>query len=194
MPTHDRRFDPQKHHALTHAEREAKWQPRALLEHIAVQPGQIALDLGCGPGFWTLPLAEIIGPQGIVWALDVSQEMLDALAERKPPSQVRLLRSELPHIDLPAGSVDLIWGAFVVHEVEPLPGLTIELRRVLRPGGSVALLDWRPDAVHQDGPPLDHRLAPATVNQALQDAGFELFPPDWQHEDGYLIKARRAAD
>ncbi|MCL5994556.1 MAG: class I SAM-dependent methyltransferase [Chloroflexi bacterium] len=49
------------------------------------------LDLGCGPGFWTLPLAEQTGPGGIVWALDISQEMLDALASRQLPSQVRTM-------------------------------------------------------------------------------------------------------
>ena len=190
MSHHDRRFDPQKRHGLHSAERTAKWQPRRLLGSLGIQPGQTALDLGCGAGFWTLPLAELAGPTGFVWALDVSQEMLDALAERQPPPTVRPLRSELPHIDLPDASVDWIWGAFVVHEVEPLDGLMAEMRRVLRPGGQVALLDWRPDAASMDGPPADHRLSPAVITEHLQTAGFELLPALWQHEDGYLIEAK----
>jgi SAM-dependent methyltransferase len=123
MSHHDRRFDPQKRHGLHSAEREAKWHPRSLLRSLGIQPGQTALDLGCGTGFWTLPLAELAGPAGLVWALDVSQEMLNARADIQPPPTGRLLHSELPHIDLPDGSVDWIWGAFVVHEVEPLAGL-----------------------------------------------------------------------
>jgi ubiquinone/menaquinone biosynthesis C-methylase UbiE len=103
---------------------------------------------------------------------------------------VRLLRSELPHIDLPDASVDWIWGAFVVHEVEPLAGLMHEMRRVLRTGGQVALLDWSPDAASSDGPPSHHRLSPATVTAALQAAGFEVLPERWRHEDGYLIEAK----
>lgn len=194
MPNHDRRFDPQKRHGLHSAERTAKWQPRRLLGSLGIQPGQTALDLGCGTGFWTLPLAELVGPTGLVWALDVSQEMLDALAERRPPETVRPLRSELPHVDLPDAAVDWIWGAFVVHEVEPLDALMAELRRVLRPGGQVALLDWRPDAVSNDGPPPHHRLSPAVVSAALQSAAFEVLPPNWQHEDGYLIEARLMAE
>lgn len=117
--------------------------------------------------------------------------MLDALAERRPPPTVRPLRSELPHIDLPDASVDWIRGAFVVHEVEPLDALMAELRRVLRPGGQVALLDWLPRRAASDGPPPHDRLSPATVAEALQSAAFEVTPQNWQHEDGYLIEARR---
>jgi len=189
MSHHERRFDPHKRHGLHSAEREAKWQPRRLLGSLGIQPGHAVLDLGCGTGFWTLPLADLAGPLGTVWALDVSQEMLDALAERHPPETVRMLRSELPQIDLPDAAVDWIWGAFVVHEVEPLAGLMAEMRRVLRAGGQVALLDWRPDAASTDGPPSHHRLSPAAVIEQLQAAGFEVLPQNWQHEDGYLIEA-----
>lgn len=189
MSNHDRRFDPKHHSALSNAERKARWQPLNLLQRLGIQPGRTTLDLGCGPGFWTLPLAEIVGAQGVVWALDVSQEMLDVLADAQPPAQVRLLRSELPKIDLPDASVDWIWGAFVVHEVEPLGGLMEEMRRVLRPSGRIGLLDWHPDAVHDDGPPRHHRLEPKVVQDALQKSRFRLLPSDWKDEDAYLLLA-----
>lgn len=108
MSSTERRFDPKNRAGLDNAEREARWQPLRLLKSLGLQPTEAVLDLGCGTGFWTLPLAEIVGSSGVVWALDVSQEMLDALGERNPPAQVRLLRSELPQIDLPNASVDWI--------------------------------------------------------------------------------------
>lgn len=67
--------------------------------------------------------------------------MLDGLTDRQPPPTVRSLCSELPRIDLPEAAADWIWGAFVIHEVEPLADLMDEMRRVLRPGGQVAILD-----------------------------------------------------
>ncbi|MGD0172875.1 MAG: class I SAM-dependent methyltransferase [Anaerolineales bacterium] len=185
----ERRFDPKHHAALNSAERAARWQPMRLLQRLDIRPGQTVLDLGCGPGFWTFPLADIAGPQGIVWALDISQEMLDDLVEHHPPAQVHPLRSELPQISLPDASVDWIWGAFMAHEVEPLADLIKEARRVLRPGGRVGLLDWRPDAVHEDGPPRHHRLDPEVVRRALQENGFRLIAFDWEDEDAYLILA-----
>jgi ubiquinone/menaquinone biosynthesis C-methylase UbiE len=189
MSPHDRRFDPKHHAALNSAERAARWQPMQLLKSLDIRHSQTVLDLGCGPGFWTFPLADIVGPQGIVWALDVSQEILEALSARNPPSQVRLLRSELPRIDLPDASLNWIWGAFMLHEVEPLVDLLKEARRVLRPGGRFGLLDWRPDAVHEDGPPRHHRLDPEVVRRTLQENGFRLILSNWEHEDAYLILA-----
>ena len=185
----NRRFNPKHHSALSNAEREAQWQPMRLLQNLNIQPNQTVLDLGCGPGFWTLPLAEIVGPQGLVWGLDVSQEMLDSLAERHPPAQVCPLLSELPQINLPKTSLDWIWGAFVIHEVEPLSGLISEIRRVLRPNGQIGLLDWRPDAIHDNGPPRHHRLDPEIVRHALRESGFHLLPVKWEHDDAYLILA-----
>jgi ubiquinone/menaquinone biosynthesis C-methylase UbiE len=186
MDSHGHRFDPQNKDYLISAQREARWQPAKFMQRLSVSAGQRVLDLGCGPGLWTLPLADRVGPSGIVWALDVSQEMLDKLAGRHPPTQVRLLRSELPEIDLPVNSVDLTWAAFVLHEVTPLDHMLRELRRV---GTRAAILDWRPDATGEGGPPREHRLWPHEVITALQAAGFGLASQTWQDEDNYLIEA-----
>lgn len=186
----ERRFDPNRQHVLTGADRWEKWQPPRLLGGLGIKPGQSVLDLGCGPGFWTLPLAAIVSPTGVVWALDVSQALLDALAARQPPPHVRLLRSELPAINLPDAAADWVWGAFVVHEVEPPAELMHEIRHVLRPGGRVALLDWRPDASPGDGPPIHHRLAPELVIEHLHAGGFPHASQTWQNADGYLVEAQ----
>jgi ubiquinone/menaquinone biosynthesis C-methylase UbiE len=154
-----------------------------------LQPGQVALDLGCGPGFWTLPLAEIVGPTGKVWALDVSQEMLDTLAKQQPPAHVIPVLGELPQIGLATAVADFIWSAFVYHEVEG--DLAAEMLRVTSPGGQVAILEWRPDAAKQSGPPGDHRVWPDQVKLALVQAGFTQITEAWRDADAYLITARK---
>jgi ubiquinone/menaquinone biosynthesis C-methylase UbiE len=165
-----------------------------MLGRVGIRPGMRVLDLGCGPGFWTLPLAKMVGSQGKVWALDVSQELLDLLAERTPPAQVHLLRGELPTINLPDDSVDLVWGAFVIHEVEPLDILIREIRRVLIGQGKVAILDWRPDAKTENSPPKQHRLASGKLIDLLGMAGFEEVRLNWRNKDAYLIEAQSSSD
>ncbi len=190
MARDERRFDPHKQGYLISPERQARWDPPRFLARLGLKPGQAVLDLGAGPGFWTFPLAEAVGPSGRVWALDVSQELLDTLMGRQPPTQVRVVRSELPKIDLPDASVDLVWAAFVYHEVQPPEELAAELRRVTKAGGRVAVLDWRPDAESDQGPPRAHRVGPEQVSERLRAAGFTHVDLTWQDADNYLVEAR----
>ncbi len=185
----ERRFDSKKRGRLLNAERRERWAPSRFLGELDLKAGQTVLDLGCGPGFWTLPLAEIVGPKGTVCALDVSEEMLADLGSRDPPAQVQLVRGELPKIDLPDASVDWIWAAFVFHEVEPPEQLAAEMRRVTRPDGRVAVLDWRPEGARESGPPHSHRLSAGQVREHLRRAGFGSASRIWQDEEAYLVEA-----
>lgn len=194
MTQHDRRFDPKHRAGLTGDERRARWNPPRLLALAGLRVGQTALDLGCGPGFWTLPIADIVGAAATVHALDVSEEMLAALIEQDPPLNVRPVQAELPSIPLPDASVDFIWAAFVFHEVEPPVALAIEMRRVLRPSGRIAILDWRPDAKGESGPPRRHRFSPQQVEEFLQAAGFDHVQHAWQDEDAYLLHVDKTID
>ena len=189
MTHDDKRFDPQRQHRLLTAERHAYWNPPQFLTRFDLHPGQTVLDLGAGPGFWTLPLGEKVGTTGQVWAVDVSQELLDTLASRQPPDQVKFKRSELPTIDLPDAFSDFAWLAFVFHEVEPPEKLASELRRVLRFGGRVAVLDWRPDAETDQGPPRADRVTPDQVIGWLTTAGFTSAQKTWHDLDNYLVEA-----
>jgi SAM-dependent methyltransferase len=168
----EKRFDPARKGYLVSPDREARWSPQHFLLRLGLRTGQSVVDVGSGPGFWTLPLAGIVGPAGRVWALDVSQELLDDLAARNPPSQVQPVPSVLTHIELPDAAADLAWVAFVIHEVEPPAAFSAELRRVVKPGGRVAVLNWRPAAAGQAGPPRAHRVSPEQVIAWLNLAGF----------------------
>jgi hypothetical protein len=64
-----------------------------------------------------------------------------------------------------------------------------EVRRVLRSGYRLAVLEWRPDAATEIGPPRRHRLSPEQLHMCLLSAGFDEFHMIWQDEDTYLAVA-----
>jgi ubiquinone/menaquinone biosynthesis C-methylase UbiE len=115
--------------------------------------------------------------------------MLEALAAENPPPHVRLLHGELPAINLPDASIDFVWAAFVFHEVEPPTALAVELCRVLRPGGRIAVLDWRPDAQSGNGPPRAHRVSLPQAEDLLRAAGLTNVHLTWHNQDAYLLSA-----
>jgi ubiquinone/menaquinone biosynthesis C-methylase UbiE len=122
-----------------------------------------------------------------VWGLDGSREMLESLVKRNPPPQVKTLLCEMPKIGLPDGSVDFTWASFIFHEVTPPVALTAEIRRVLKPGGTVAILEFRTDAVGTSGPPRHQRLSPEEVSVCLRSAGFTCVIETWHDDDHYLM-------
>ncbi|NCO37401.1 MAG: SAM-dependent methyltransferase [Armatimonadetes bacterium CG_4_10_14_3_um_filter_66_18] len=188
---HDRQFPHEQFAKLIGPERWEKWNPPQFLARLETAVGSVVLDLGCGPGFWTLPLAEIVGETGAVHALDTSPEMLAALAQRQPPPQVKPLPGEATEIPLADESVDLVWAAFVLHEAEPPVRCLAEVWRILRPGGRVAVLDWRPDAEGDEGPPRHHRVSVSQVEGWSSEVGFSVVQRTWQDEHSYLVEAQR---
>ncbi len=189
MPADEHRFDPQRVGRLINPERLARWQPARFLSRFGLPAGSRILELGCGPGFWSLALAEIAGQAGQVLACDASREWLSMLADTHPPAWVFPIRCKLPGLPLAADWADFIWAAFVIHEVPDLPALAGEMRRVMKPGGRVAILEWRPNPASQEGPPLAPRLSTQQVQQMLRGAGFSSIRTSWQDPDTYLIEA-----
>jgi len=116
--------------------------PEAMLSpHLA--RGQRALDVGPGMGFFTIPMARIVGPESTVVALDIQDEMLSALrsrAERKGARNVRTVRYSGAGFGL-EGTFDFILLFWMFHEVADKAGFVGELRRVSRAGTRILLAE-----------------------------------------------------
>lgn len=112
-----------------------------------VFPGMRVLDIGCAMGFFSLPLARMVGPEGRVICLDIQQKMLDACMHRAGRRKLagrmeaRLCRPEsLDAADL-AGRIDFALAFAVVHETDNPSGLFSEIGDVLRPEGRVLVAE-----------------------------------------------------
>ena len=116
-----------------------------LVEHLDLQPGQTVLELAAGPGDSGFLAAELVKPGGKLISSDASRAMLGVATGRARDlgvTNVEFKVLELEWIDLPTASVDAVlcrWGLMLA--VDPATALT-ETRRVITPGGKVALSVW----------------------------------------------------
>jgi SAM-dependent methyltransferase len=123
----------------------------AMIRHLVLQPGQRVLELAAGPGDTGFLAAELVKPAGTLISSDASEAMLDiarARAEQMGIDNIEFQRLELEWIDLPTASVDAIlcrWGLMLLADPE---AAAREMRRVLRPGGRVAVAVWDQSAAN----------------------------------------------
>lgn len=168
------KFNPAHMAHLESEERHRRQPPARLLAAIGVQPGARMADIGCGPGFYVLPAARLVGPDGRVFALDLQEAMLARVREKAAAeslANVDARLSEENHLPLPDGSADVALVANVLHECTDPVAFLREVRRILVPGGRVAVIEWRPEPMDM-GPPLAERIGPNAVEAALTSADF----------------------
>lgn len=113
-------------------------QARHIVEHLKVSPGMKVLDAGCGPGRLTIPLAEAVGTDGEVTALDIQEKMLEKVREKAQAlgkKNVKTLHTRLGEGQLPENSFDRAALVTVLGEIPDQLGALREILEALKPGG-----------------------------------------------------------
>ena len=141
-----------------------------LLKALDVQPGQAVCDMGCGNGFYTLPLAKLVGDKGKVIAVDIQREMLGLLQDRARDEKLR--------------NIKLLHGDVVDPQLEPnscRPGAdgrrlsrvlapranAAAIRQSLKPIGRVALVEFRAEDPNVPIKPL-HKMSEGADSQRVR--------------------------
>jgi ubiquinone/menaquinone biosynthesis C-methylase UbiE len=112
--------------------------PYKLLEAAGLEGGQKVLEVGCGPGFFTIPAAELVGDEGHVYALDIHPRAVERVKkklEKKALKNVTAICANASDTGLPGGSIDLVFVFGVRHVAGGLENMISELHRVLKPCG-----------------------------------------------------------
>jgi demethylmenaquinone methyltransferase/2-methoxy-6-polyprenyl-1,4-benzoquinol methylase len=125
--------------------RDAAWK-RALVGALPGLPCPVCLDLACGTGDVAFLLAGRY-PEGVVTGVDLSEPMLAIARERNRFTNVRFEQGDLCGLPFPDGSADVVTGSYALRNAPDLRVALAEVRRVLKPGGIAAFLDFsNPDS------------------------------------------------
>lgn len=159
---------------LTRPDRDAEEQPDRVVRELGIKPGSTVADLGAGVGYFTWRLAGAVGEKGKVIAVDIQPGMLERLKQNLAERNIHNVEAVLgaeddPH--LPAGQVDLVLLVDVYHELQK-PELTMEqVRRSLKPGGRVVLIEYRKEDPSIPIQPL-HKMSVREVRDELEPMGY----------------------
>lgn len=170
---------------------------RAYLTLVAaggVQRGDRVLDVGCGPGYFARMLAEAVGPEGSVVGTDAAPEMIDyASRKARRLSNCRFQIGTAQSLAFPDAALDVVVSSLMMHHLPKegrLPAVR-EMRRVLRPGGTLLLADftipergaWRLVASLTGHSAMQRRVSP--LEPLVAEAGFTELrsgdAPPWLH-------------
>ncbi|HYC14691.1 MAG TPA: class I SAM-dependent methyltransferase, partial [Stellaceae bacterium] len=151
-----------------------KWQkPHEVIEALKLAPTALVADIGSGTGYFAVRFANMV-PKGKVYGVDIEPDMVKYLsnrAKREKRTNIVAIKGAPDDPRLPR-KVDLVLMVDVFHHIENRDAYLQELRRALKPGGRIAIIDFRLES--PDGPPRDARIAPDRVTEELKAAGYRL--------------------
>ena len=168
------RFHPSQLDRLTSAGRPAGLPPVSALNAAGVIGGMTVVDLGCGLGFFAIPAAGIVGSTGYVYAVDVQAGMVEHLGseiDRRQIANISVLLSGESRVALPDGTVDLVFIAVVLHEVEDPVAFLGEAGRLVKRDGTIVVIEFHKRDDRVDGPPTVHRVSVDEVTELATEAG-----------------------
>ncbi len=176
---HGRLFAPQDLGLLEGPDRDQWQMPSQIMDALGIAEGSVVGDLGVGGGWFTVRLADRVRPNGLVYAEDIQQEMLDATSRRAAreglQNVVRTVKGTADDPRLPLGSLDAVLIVGTYYEIQLGDPVTL-LKNVaasLKPHGRVGVVDFKRDGLGP-GPALEERVDPDAVMRDAAAAGLRL--------------------
>ena len=163
-------FDPKHIDALESEDRKTWQNPEEILGMLELKPSYVVADLGCGSGYFTVPISRKVKK---VYGIDVQKEMLEFLEEKIQTQKIlniETLRSKENEIPLQNESVDLLLSVNTLHEFRDKEKIINEMRRVLNPEGQATIIDFKKEDTNF-GPPVAVRVSKEQAKSLFEKKG-----------------------
>jgi ubiquinone/menaquinone biosynthesis C-methylase UbiE len=175
--THGRLFPPQDLGLLEAPDRDQWQRPDRIMDALGIADASVVADVGAGSGWFTIRLARRVGPQGIVYAEDVQQEMLSAISrrvQREGLVNVRPVMGRDSDPRLPSNTLDAVLLVDAYHEIEDRVTFLRNMAQSLKPQGRIGVIDFKLNGGGGPGPDAEERVSPDVVTNDAARAGLRL--------------------
>jgi ubiquinone/menaquinone biosynthesis C-methylase UbiE len=184
---------------LTWAEVYARQEKRAHLmnawmDGLGLKPGDRVLEVGSGPGFVTIALADRVGREGTVYAVDKSAEALaylERLQNERALPQIRRIVADAARLGPADLSADSALISMVLHHAEDPAGILRGVAGLLQPRALALVAEFHPEGPGEQGPPADHRIDPQALRAWCESAGLEVIEYRRQSPEHYMLLVQR---
>lgn len=169
----------------------------AWFEALALGPGDVVADLGCGPGYVSLRAAEVVGPKGRVYAVDRAAEALaylERLQAEQGVSWITRLTADVAEVDPAAVPAAKALLTMMLHHNTDAPKLLRNLARLLPSGGVALIAEFHPEAACTIGPPREHRVSPDQLAAWAREAGLSLTGYTRQTDEHYMLTVTKGGE
>jgi ubiquinone/menaquinone biosynthesis C-methylase UbiE len=176
-----------KRWAYERGDRDDWQQPERVVEVLEVSTGSRLADVGSGGGYFVFRLAEAVGPDGHVYAVDVDaglHELLEEEANRRGVTNIETILAAPDDPRLPEDGVDLLFTCNTYHHLPDRVAYFSGLRDRIRPGGRVAIIEYTPE-----GPAgKRHSTSADVIRGEMVEAGYEVVAEhDFLERQAFLI-------
>lgn len=161
---------------LDREEREQEEQPGKAIAQLNLKPGMLIGDVGAGTGFYSIRIAKIVAPSGVVYANDIQPGMLKVLRAHATAQDVTNIVPVLgteSDPKLPAGKLDVVLLVDVYHEFSQPQRMLDRIRESLKSSGELVLLEYRKEDPSVPIRP-EHKMSLAEVKAEVTPEGFVL--------------------
>ncbi len=154
--------------------------PSVVVSDFEVADGMQVADFGVGPGFFAVLMAQRVGDTGRVTGIDIQQSKLENLQVKANIQLLTNIDFIQANLEQPGGaglqdeSQDFVLLANILYESRQKADILREAKRILKPGGRIAVIDWH-KGIGGLGPPNELRTDVATMQAILTDAGFQFY-------------------
>ncbi len=169
-----------------------RWQdPEEILTLIGLREGMVFVDIGCGEGYFAIPAARRVGPEGQVYAADINPESVERLrarADREGLANITTQAGEAEKTVFCDGCADIVFFGIDLHDFRDPASVLRNAARMVKEGGRVVDLDWK-DEPMELGPPQGIRFSRGKASSLMESAGLRVLSVQDAGPYHYLIIA-----